>query len=125
MSNVTVLCKRVFCPNTCLFSLLTLHMRFLMKVLSIGHFLSSRYSIDKMKEESGFLQLLKRYKVQFHIHKWELNTLELRTIGFVFLVNPGHKNENVATEEIETYMDKTLQTVKFSLHFLMANTKRV
>lgn len=92
------------------------------KELSIGHFIKSRYSIPEMKQDSDFLTLLKNKKVQLNYHKWDLDTLELRSLGFIMRINPRHKNETAAEEEIGKYMDQNMHSVKFDLHFSTANS---
>ena len=87
------------------------------KLLTIGHYFKSRFSLTEMKQDSNFFHLIKKHKVQVHYHKWDLDTLELRSIGFVLNINPGHKNEIIAISEIENYMNQNRNSVKFDLHF--------
>lgn len=90
------------------------------KILTIAHFFKTKHSLIEMKQDETFFNLLKKCKVQIHQHNWDLETLELRSIGFILKINPGHKNVSVASADIEKYMDQTPHTVKFDLHYSLA-----
>lgn len=84
-------------------------------VLTIVHYISSGNPISEMKHNPKICRILIDSKIQFNIHKWDIEQTDLRNLGILMFFNPNHKNKTVVETKIQEYMEWKHHTSLFSL----------